>query len=125
MLLYSKLSYDVVGACMKVHTGLGCGFMEKVYQEALAIQLYEAGIPFEREKPIHIYYHGNELSCSYIPDFIIDNKMILEIKAVKEIDDIHKAQTINYLRATKLQVGYIVNFGETRLHTERLVNFKK
>lgn len=109
---------------MAVFNELGSGFMEKVYQEALAIELEERQIPFEREKHIQISYHEKVLQCPYIADFVVDNKIILELKAVKDIDvDLVKAQVINYLRATRLQLGIILNFGEKSLFKDRVVNF--
>lgn len=80
-MLFPELSYQVVGAAMAVHRELGSGFMEKVYQEALAIEMAERGISFQRELPIHISYHGHVLACPYIADFIVDNKIIIELKA--------------------------------------------
>lgn len=123
-MLYPELSFKIVGAALAVHNELGSGFMEKVYQEALAIELEERQIPFEREKHIQISYHGKVLQCPYIADFVVDNKIILELKAVKDIDvDLVKAQVINYLRATRLQLGIILNFGEKSLFKDRVVNF--
>lgn len=123
-MLYPDLSYNVIGAALAVHNELGCGFMEKVYQEALAIELSERNIPFEREKPLLINYHGHTLQCPYIADFIVDNKIILELKALSNMDlGLVRAQLLNYLKATHLQLGIILNFGEKSLFKDRLVNF--
>ena len=89
MLRYEQETYQIIGAAMNVHTALGPGFTEKVYQEAFAIELADRGIPFEREKSIHATYKGVVLEGTYIPDFICYNRIIVELKAVKELDDVH------------------------------------
>lgn len=123
-MLYRDLSYKVIGAAMAVHNEMGCGFMEKVYQEALAIELSERNIPFEREKQIKILYHGQVLRCPYIADFVIDGKIILELKALTDMNlGLVKAQLLNYLKATYLSLGIILNFGVRSLFVERVVYF--
>lgn len=124
-ILYKELSYDVIGAAMEVHNALGCGFLEKVYQEAMAIELDSRNIPFEREKRIQIEYKGHVLSCPYIADFVIDNKLILELKALNKLEPQHEAQVLNYLHATNMKLGLLVNFGEGRLQYKRLININK
>ena len=99
MYLHQELTGKIIGACINVHNELGCGFHEKVYQEALAIVLEESGIPFEREKHLPIEFHGRILDCDYIADFVIDNAVILELKAVSEMNSVYEAQVINYLKA--------------------------
>ena len=123
MLLYKELTDDILSAAYCVHRELGCGFFEKVYQEALAIVLQERGIPFEREKHLPIIYHGQQLQCDYIADFVIDNKVILELKAVKEMESVFEAQLINYLKATGLKVGFLMNFGQKEFQFRRLVRY--
>lgn len=120
MLLYHELTNRILKACYTVHNELGCGFLEKVYQEALEVQLSEMGIPFEREKHLPITYHGKVLKCDYIADFVVDNKVIIELKAVTEMSPIFEAQTINYLRATGIKVGLLINFGIRQLQIKRL-----
>ena len=120
MYLHHELTGKVIGACYTVHNELGCGFYEKVYQEALAIVLEEQGIPFEREKHLPIEYHGKILDCDYIADFVIDNSVILELKAVSEMTSSYEAQVINYLKATGLHVGLLINFGSMELQVKRL-----
>ena len=120
MYLHQTLTGKVIGACYTVHNELGCGFYEKVYQEALAIVLREEGIPFEREKHLPIEFHGQILDCDYIADFVIDNIIILELKAVSEINSTFESQVINYLKATGLQVGLLINFGREELQVRRL-----
>ena len=120
MYLHQTLTGKVIGACYTVHNELGCGFYEKVYQEALAIVLEEQGIPFEREKHLPIEFHGQILDCDYIADFVIDNTIILELKAVCEMNSTYESQVINYLKATGLQVGLLINFGQEELQVRRL-----
>ena len=120
MYLHQELTGKIIGACINVHNELGCGFHEKVYQEALAIVLEESGIPFEREKHLPIEFHGHILDCEYIADFVIDNAVILELKAVSEMSSVFEAQVINYLKATGLQIGLLINFGQRELQVKRL-----
>ena len=119
MLLYQELTNRILKACYAVHNELGCGFLERVYQEALDVQLTEMGIPFEREKHLPITYHGKVLKCDYFADFVVDNKVIVELKAVTEMNPVFEAQTINYLKATGLKVGLLINFGDRQLQIKR------
>ena len=118
-LYYRDLTDKVLKAAYQVHRELGCGFLEKVYQEALAVVLTEMQIPFEREKQLDIHFHGRKLACSYIADFVIDNKVILELKAVTEMDSVFEAQIINYLKVTGLHVGFLMNFGRSDFFFKR------
>ena len=110
---------------MTVHSELGCGFLEKVYQEALEREFTDKGIPFKREVNLKIYYKGNPLQQDYIADFVCYDKIIVELKAVSELTDVHFAQVLNYLTATDLDLGLLVNFGEKSLHVERIFNYRK
>ena len=121
-LLYEDLTYQLNGAAIDVNKALGCGFLEKVYQEAFAIALAERGVRFEREKKIPIFFHGHELGTPYICDFMVEDKIIVELKAVKSIEDIHKAQLLNYLRAAKLKLGLLYNFNDLIVRPERVLN---
>ena len=123
MLLHQELTNKILKACYTVHNELGCGFLEKVYQEALAIQMTEMGIPFEREKHLKVFYHGKCLQCDYIADFVVDDKVILELKAVTEMDNVFKAQTINYLKITGYKVGFLMNFGQEEFQFKRLARY--
>ena len=107
---------------MNVFNELGNGFLEKVYQEALAIEFQNNGIPFEREAKIPVYYKNVKLQQEYIADFICYDNIIVEVKAISELTGSHKAQVINYLKATNLQVGLLVNFGASKIKVERLFN---
>jgi GxxExxY protein len=119
-LICPQESYEIIGAAMNVHNALGRGFTEKVYQEALAIEFQEKGIPFQREVEIHAVYKGNTLSATFIPDFICYDKIIVELKAVTELDDMHRAQALNYAKVAGSNLALLINFGETRLVAERL-----
>ncbi len=121
-LIYGAESYKVLGACFEVYTELGCGFLEAVYQESLELELKMQGIPFLSQQGIDIHYKNQKLFQKYIPDFICFSKIILEIKAVKELSDIHRAQLINSLKITGYKVGYLVNFSHyPKLEYERMV----
>jgi GxxExxY protein len=107
---------------MNVSNELGCGFLEAVYQEALEIEFVDNGIPYEAQEKINITYKGRILNKEYIADFICFDKIIVEVKAIKKITEIEEAQLINYLKATKLPLGIIINFGGTKLEWRRYAN---
>ena len=122
MLLYCDLSYAINGAAFQVYNKLGHGFLEAVYQEALEIELDKRHIPYEREKELEICYDGIKLGKKYIADFVCYGKIILELKAVKELDDSHRSQLYNYLKATGFKLGFLINFGKyDELQIERKV----
>lgn len=110
---------------MEVHRTLGCGFVEPVYQEALAIELSKRNIPFEREKELTIEYKGNKLSKTFRADFICYDNIILELKATSDFADEHYAQIYSYLKASKMDLGILINFGKTSLEYERIPASKK
>ena len=118
-LRYSQETYQIIGAAMKVHSLLGSGFIEKVYQDALALEFMERGIPFKREVELHASYKGVTLDSTYKPDFICYDKMIVELKAVKEIDDVHRSQAINYAKVAGFKLSLLFNFEQTSLEKER------
>ncbi len=119
--LYKELTYAVIGAAMEVHKILGGGFLEAVYQKALAYELKLRNIPFEEQVSLQVYYKG-QLVGEYFADFVIDGKIILEIKAVSTLNDAHTAQTIHYLTATGYKVGLLINFGSKSLEHRRFVS---
>ena len=119
MLRYEQETYNIIGAAMKVHSELGPGFTERVYQEALAIEFSDRGISFDREKEIHATYKGIELEGTFVPDFICYDKIIVELKAVKELDDVHRSQAINYAKIAGFNLSLLINFGESSLVKER------
>ena len=122
MIIYPNESYKIIGCMMRVHRELGCGFLEKVYQEALEREFITEGIPFQREVNLKIYYRGVPLQQDYIADFVCYDKIIVELKAISKLSDVEKAQVINYLKATGYELGILANFGETSLKTERFCN---
>jgi GxxExxY protein len=117
-LLYPDLSYQVVGLAMEVHNRLGYGFLEKVYENALMILLRKAGIKAQQQCPIKVYFEGEEIG-SYVADIVVDESVILELKSQDTITNADRAQTLNYLKATGYKLAIILNFGKTRLQTER------
>ena len=121
MLIYKQESYQIIGACMEVHNTLGCGFLEAVYQEALAIEFEQRGIPFNQERKLPVFYKGNLLKKEYVADFVCYNKIIVEIKALSQLQPEHWAQTMNYLKITGYQLGLLVNFGTISLDYKRIV----
>lgn len=122
MIIYKEESYKILGAAFKVYNTLGAGFLEAVYQEALEIELQRQGIPYEREKELKIVYDGVELKQTYKADFVCYGKIIVELKAVSALDDAHRAQVYNYLHATGLKMGLLMNFGNAEeLEKQRIV----
>lgn len=119
-ILYKELSYKIVGLAMQVHTELGYGFLEKVYENALIILLRENGIKAEQQVPIKVHFHG-QIIGEYVADILIEDSIILELKAQDKIIENHKAQTLNYLKATGLKLAILLNFGKHKLEYERLV----
>lgn len=114
--------YEIVGACFEVYNTLGHGYLEAVYQEALALEFEARGVPFVKEKEIDIQYKGRVLAKRYVADFICFNRVIVETKAVSALLPEHQAQALNYLRATGLKVAVLVNFGSSQgIQWKRLV----
>ncbi len=120
--LYREEGYALLGACFEVYNEKGNGFLEDVYQEALEIEMALREIPFRAKPELRLFYKGHELRKRYIPDLECYGKIIVELKAVTELCDEHRAQLLNYLKATDTQVGYLINFGHhPKLQYERLV----
>ena len=117
--IYKQESHDIIGAAMAVHRYFGCGFTEKVYQDALEQELLAHEIPFVREQPVYAIYRDVQLKTQFIPDFICYDKIIVELKAVKELDDTHRSQAINYAKIAGYDVALLINFGNTSLEFER------
>jgi GxxExxY protein len=118
-MLYEDLTRKIIGACFDVSNELGCGFLESVYQEALKVIFQERGIAFLSQHPIAVEYHGKTVG-NFFADFLIEDKVILEIKALNDLINVHKAQVINYLKATDIEVGLLVNFGTPHIQYHRL-----
>lgn len=123
VLLHKDLTYKILGACFEVYKEKGSGFLENVYQECLAIEFSNQNIPCVQKPKLNLAYKGHPLSQFYEPDFLCFQSVVVEIKAVKKLADEHRAQTINYLKATKLEVGLLINFGHyPKIEHERFVN---
>ena len=112
----------IIGAAMKVHRELGCGFLEQVYQYAMAVELAKQGIPFKREVELPVYYAGQKLDCFYRVDFICFDDIIVELKALKQLAGIEDSQVINYLKASSMRRALLLNFGGKSLEFKRFVN---
>lgn len=116
-----ELTYKINGCAMKVHKTLGNGFQEVIYQRCLAIELEKAGIAFEREQSRIIYYEGIEVGTRRA-DFIIENSVVVELKALINLEDVHLAQAKNYVVAYNMPVGLLINFGNTSLQFKKVYN---
>jgi GxxExxY protein len=120
---YSELTSKIIGCAMTVHTALGNGFQEVIYQRALEIEMRLAGIDFSREHEMPIYYREEHIGTRRV-DFLVEGAVAVELKAITKLEDIHLAQAINYLEAYNLEVGLLINFGERSVRFKRLVNKK-
>ena len=109
--LYKEETYQIIGAAYEVYNQMGCGFLEAVYQECLEIELTERKIDFRSQVPIRIHYKKRDLKQKYEPDFICFGKVVVEIKALSTLTEEHKAQVMNYLKATGMEIGLLLNFG--------------
>ena len=122
MIYYKQESYSIIGAALEVYNNLRHGFLEPVYQEALARAFSARSIPYEREKELTIYYKDKPLKQTYKADFVCYGEIIVELKAVSELNDAHRSQLYNYLHATGCTLGILINFGNSeRLESERKV----
>jgi GxxExxY protein len=114
-------TYKIIGCAMEVHKELGCGFLEAVYQEALGREFADQGIPFKSQPVIQIAYKGKPLDKTYQPDFVCYEEIIIEIRAISSLSGVEEAQLINYLKATGLKVGLLLNFGAKSLEHKSFV----
>jgi len=122
-LLYSDLTRKIIGVAMEVHTNLGSGFLESVYEEAMAVEFDLHGIKYERQKAIDVLYKGRKIK-QFICDILVEDKVLIELKALKHLTDIEHAQTLNYLKATGLKLGFLMNFGSKSLDYKRFIKEK-
>jgi GxxExxY protein len=114
-------TYSIIGAAIEVHRQLGCGFLEPVYQEALAFEFSDRNIPFVQELKLPLAYKGRPLRTKYFPDFICFSAIVVELKALARMSGTEEAQVINYLKATGHEVGLLINFGRRSLEHKRFV----
>ena len=119
----NELTHKIIGCAMQVHRVLGNGFQEVIYQRSLAIELRFAGLEFEREKEIQIYYRNEEVGTRRV-DFLVEGKVMVELKALEKLEDVHKAQAIKYCEAYNIADGLLINFGGTSLEFKRVYNKK-
>ena len=122
-LKYKDITEKIIGAAMKVHATLGNGFQEVIYQRALAIEMKLESLIFEREHNMKIYYRGEEIGERRV-DFFVEKKIMVELKAITQLENVHLAQAKNYLEAYNMEVGLLINFGNTSLEFKRLQNKK-
>jgi GxxExxY protein len=124
MTINDSLTHSIIGCAMAVHTALGNGFQELIYQRALAIELAEKGIAFVREMEMPIFYKQHEVGTRRA-DFLVERKVLVELKAMIKLEDVHLAQGLNYLVAYDLPIGLLINFGATKLEFKRLFRKEK
>jgi GxxExxY protein len=122
-LLHKELTYKIIGILYKVHSSIGCGFPERIYQRAIEIELKKAGMLFEMEKEIEMVYDGQNIGKHRL-DIVVENKVILELKATDRLPKIFREQLISQLKASSYEVGLLVNFGTPKLQYVRLVRSK-
>jgi GxxExxY protein len=120
-LLHSDLTKNIIGASMEVHRILGSGFLENVYEEALAVEFDLRKIPYERQMAFNVVYKGRKVR-QFFCDFVVYDKVIVELKAIKEISNIEQAQVLNYLKVKGFELGLLLNFGSSSLEIKRLVS---
>lgn len=120
-ILFKEESYKIIGACFEVHKILGHGFSEAVYKDALELELIKLEIPFVREKPFTIIYKEQKLKHFFVADFVVYESIILEIKIGNYIGDPYIKQTLNYLKASGLKLGIVINFGKASLESQRVL----
>ncbi|AHW59102.1 GxxExxY protein [Draconibacterium orientale] len=120
---FEELTHKIIGCAMQVHRTLGNGFQEVIYQRALALEFDHQGIEYDREKVMSIYYRNLEIGKRRV-DFFVENKIMVELKAVIKLEDVHLAQAMNYLEAYQMKIGLLINFGSKSLTFKRVHNNK-
>ncbi len=119
-LLYEDLTFEIIGCAMEVHKTLGTGFLESVYESAICVEFKGNKLPYDKQVSFLVIYKDRKIK-DFVCDIVVDNKVIVELKAVNKITDIERAQLLNYLKVTNLKVGLLINFGEKSLKYERFV----
>jgi len=122
-LKYDDITRKIIGCAMKVHSALGNGFQEVIYQRALQIEMQLEGLEFQREMEMPIFYRSEQIGTRRV-DFFVDNEIMVELKAIINLEDVHLAQAINYLEAYNMKTGLLINFGSKSLTFKRLFNKK-
>ncbi|MDN5310380.1 MAG: hypothetical protein PWP14_1774 [Methanolobus sp.] len=122
-LKHQQITGNIIGAAYSVHNLLGSGFLERVYRNALVIELRSLAFKVDVEKPIEVSYKG-EIVGNYFADIVVDDRVIIEVKAIKELAPVHEVQLVNYLKATEIEVGLLINFG-TSVHVKRCIMDKQ
>ncbi|MBB1284058.1 GxxExxY protein [Flavisolibacter sp. BT320] len=122
-LKYAQITEKIIGASFRVHNGLGCGFQEVIYQRALEIELKAIPLVYQREYEMPVFYLDQHIGTRRV-DFLVENKISVELKAITKLEDVHLAQAINYLEAYNLEIGLLINFGSKRLEFHRFTNKK-
>ena len=120
---FGEVTEKIIGAAFRVHNALGCGFQEVIYQRALELELRAMNLPYAREFEMPVYYLGQEIGTRRV-DFLVAQKISVELKALTKLEDVHLAQAINYLEAYNLEIGLLINFGSKRLEFHRFTNKK-
>ena len=123
-LMHKESTEKIIGVAYTVYNELGFRFLEKVYQNAMKIELEKSGLKVEPEKPIKVYYSGMEVG-DYSADLVVEDRVIVELKAVKVLNEIHEVQLVNYLKATNIRIGLLINFGETIQIKRRILDKKR
>ncbi len=121
---YQELTHKIIGCAMKVHSALGNGFQEVIYQRALAIEMKRQGLAFEREMEMAIYYEGFNIGTRRV-DFFVENVIMVELKALIKLEEVHLAQAMNYCQAYNLPIGLLINFGAKSLEYKRVYNVNR
>ena len=118
---YKDLTGKIIGAAMEVHSTIGCGFLESVYEEALASEFSLREVPFERQKNLEVFYKGKKIK-HFVCDFLVADLILVELKAIKQLTEVDIAQLLNYLKATNMKLGLLLNFGASSLQYKRVIN---
>ena len=121
-IIFKEECYLIIGACMEVHKKLGSGFLESVYAEALELEFKKANVPYEREKKLQVFYDNQPLNKYFKADFVCYHSIIIELKATKYLIDSDTQQTLNNVKATKIKLGLLINFGAPSLISKRILN---
>jgi GxxExxY protein len=117
----NEITESIIGCSYAVAKILGCGFVEKVYENALVIEMTKKGLQFQQQYPFKVYYNTHIVG-EFIADLLVEGKVLVELKAVKEFDNVHFAQCLNYLKATSLEICLLINFGKPRVEIKRIIN---